>query len=237
MRSLKTLVGFVLILGLLTLGVVGLDYLGAPASLKLAFAILLAAFGLITFGVAVLARPTAGTILAGATAIIALFVAIRDTFMTTLDLLLFALVIFDVIILFILFGEIDRFERRARRAVRKAPVKQESTKTATAPVAKKTPAKKTAKTAKKSTAKKAPAKKPAPKAAATKKPAAKASKPATKSAQAVIRFVASKQREGGSFHTVNCYIAQRIPQEDRITFATREAALEKGYKPCRVCNP
>jgi hypothetical protein len=215
MRSLKTLVGFVLILGLLTLGVVGLDYLAAPIALQLAFAVLLGAFGFIAFMTAVMNRPTAGTILASAAAIIALFVAIRDTFMMTLDLILFALIIFDVIVLFVLFGDIDRFDcRRARRAARRTPVQAPSTAT---PVTAKAPA--------------SPAKKPAK--ATAKAPA----KSRSTTARTTARFVASTKREGGSFHTVNCYIAHRIPQEDRIYFATREAALKKGYKPCRVCNP
>ena len=221
MRSLKTLVGFVLILGLLTLGVVGLDYLDAPNALKLAFAILLGAFGLIAFGIAITARPSTGTILASAAAVIALFVAIRDAFMTTLDLLLFALIIFDVIVLFVLFSEIDRFERRRTRAkpapragrstpapTAKTPVQDQKPSTVKQPSAKR----KTSTTARKATGQRA---------ASTR----------------VSRYVASKKREGGSFHTVNCYIARRIPQNERIYFATREEALKKGYKPCRICNP
>ena len=217
MRSLKTLVGFVLILGLLTLGVVGLDYLGAPTALQLAFAVLLGAFGFIAFITAILSRPTAGTILASAAAIIALFVAVRDTFMTTLDLVLFALIIFDVIVLFVLFGEIDRFDRRSRSRARvqRAPVKTTGA-----------PAKAAAQPATTAKTSKPAAKKPA-------KTAAKRTKAAPRPAQ----YVASKKREGGSFHTINCYIAQRIPQSERFYFATREEALKKGYKPCRVCNP
>lgn len=235
MRSLKTLVGFVLILGLLTLGVVGLDYLNAPQALQLAFAILLAAFGLVTFVIAILGRPTAGTILSTAGAAIALFVAVRDVFSTTLDLLLFALVIFDVIVLFILFGEIDRDrERRVRilAKVRRTDVKAEKTVKAE-PTPAKAPVKKVAKApAKKATVKKAPAKKPSVKKASTKKAA-----PVKATTSVPARFVASKNREGGSFHLVNCYIAQRIDQDDRAYFPTREKALEKAHKPCRVCNP
>jgi hypothetical protein len=217
MRSLKTLVGFVLILGLLTLGVVGLDYLAAPIALQLAFAVLLGAFGFIAFMTAVMNRPTAGTILASAAAIIALFVAIRDTFMMTLDLILFALIIFDVIVLFVLFGDIDRFDRRRARVThvkRTEPVK---------PAAK--PAAKAVKPASKSVA----------------KPVAKAAPKRTKATKTPKRtpaqYVAIKDREGASFHTINCSIAQRIPQDRRVYFATREEALKKGYKPCRVCNP
>ena len=216
MRSLKTLVGFVLILGLLTLGVVGLDYLAAPAALQLAFAVLLGAFGFIAFIIAIMSRPTAGTILASAAAIIALFVAVRDVFSATLDLLLFALVIFDVIVLFVLFGEIDRFDRRSRRTPRPA---REPAKAVT-PAAK-APAQ--------------PAKK-APSQSAAKKPARTAKAPA-QPAQKRTQYVASKKREGGSFHTINCSIARRIAQNERVYFATREEALKAGYKPCRVCNP
>ena len=217
MRSLKTLVGFVLILGLLTLGVVGLDYLAAPAALQLAFAVLLGAFGFIAFIIAIMSRPTAGTILASAAAIIALFVAVRDVFSATLDLLLFALVIFDVIVLFVLFGEIDRFDRRSRRTPR--PIR-EPARAKAVPVAK-APAQ--------------PAKK-APSQSAAKKPARTTKAPA-QSAQKRTQYVASKKREGGSFHTINCSIARRIAQNERVYFATREEALKAGYKPCRVCNP
>ncbi|MFT4308766.1 MAG: Ada metal-binding domain-containing protein [Candidatus Woesearchaeota archaeon] len=219
MRSLKTLVGFVLILGLLTLGVVGLDYLAAPLALQLAFAVLLGAFGFIAFIIAIMSRPTAGTILASAAAIIALFVAVRDVFSTTLDLLLFALVIFDVIVLFVLFGEIDRFDRRSRRTPR--PVR-EPARAKAAPAAK----------ASAQPAQKAPSKAPARK-SATRKAPRKTQAPAKR----VTQFVASKKREGGSFHTINCSIARRIAQNERVYFATREEALKAGYKPCRVCNP
>lgn len=287
MRSLRTLVGFVLILGLLTLGVVGLEYLGAPLGLQLAFAVLLAAFGLITFGIAVMSRPSAGSLLAMAAAAIALFVGVRGSFAGTLDLLLFSLVIFDVIVLFVLSGEIDheRLHRHASRPVPRAPqvagsrsaqsatakapaaqtssaksakpatrssAAKSSRKTTTKRSTRSSPARSSRKSAK-SPARKAPTKKTTKRSsgtsatkksrkAPTKKTAAKRTSSRRSSAVKTVRevahrFVASRDRKGSAFHLVNCYLAQRIDEDAKAHFATREAALEAGHRPCRVCNP
>ena len=221
MRNLRTLVGFVLILGLLTLGVVGLDYLSAPATLQIAFAILLGGFGLITLITAFMSRPSAGTILAIAGAALALFIAVQEGVSGSLDLLLFALVIFDVIVLFVLFGEIDRTNKRRQTSTVRVAERAAVAAALAATEAK--PAKKATKKSSKTTAK------------ATKKSAAK--KASRTSAKKEALFVASKKTEGGKFHLVNCYIAQRIDNGDRDQFNTREKALAAGYAPCRICNP
>jgi phosphatidylserine/phosphatidylglycerophosphate/cardiolipin synthase-like enzyme len=48
-------------------------------------------------------------------------------------------------------------------------------------------------------------------------------------------YVASKNST--VFHTPDCKWAQRIKEENKIWFKTREEALDKGYKPCKVCKP
>lgn len=53
--------------------------------------------------------------------------------------------------------------------------------------------------------------------------------------QAAEGYVASKNST--VFHTPNCKWVQRIKEENKIWFSTREEALEKGYKPCKVCKP
>ena len=48
-------------------------------------------------------------------------------------------------------------------------------------------------------------------------------------------YVASKNST--VFHMPDCKWAQRIKEENKIWFTTREEALDKGYKPCKVCKP
>ena len=44
-------------------------------------------------------------------------------------------------------------------------------------------------------------------------------------------FVASK--EGKSFHLKTCPFAQNIKPKTKVVFKTKNAALNKGYKPCK----
>lgn len=44
-------------------------------------------------------------------------------------------------------------------------------------------------------------------------------------------FVASK--EGKSFHLKTCPFAQNIKPKSKVVFKTKNAALNKGYKPCK----
>lgn len=39
------------------------------------------------------------------------------------------------------------------------------------------------------------------------------------------------------FHLSTCSSVQDIQQSNRITFATRAAAVKQGYSPCKVCRP
>lgn len=48
-------------------------------------------------------------------------------------------------------------------------------------------------------------------------------------------YVASKNST--VFHYPDCKWAQRIKEENKIWFKTREEALKKGYTPCKVCKP
>ena len=48
-------------------------------------------------------------------------------------------------------------------------------------------------------------------------------------------FVASKLRK--PFHVLSCEWASRIAEESRVYFSTRQAALDAGHRPCKVCNP
>jgi len=45
-----------------------------------------------------------------------------------------------------------------------------------------------------------------------------------------ITYVASKT--GKKFHRTNCIFAKNIKPKSKITFKTKEAMLNKGYKPC-----
>ena len=48
-------------------------------------------------------------------------------------------------------------------------------------------------------------------------------------------FVGSTARD--KFHIPACRSARQIQEAHRISFETREAALEKGYAPCGSCRP
>ena len=39
------------------------------------------------------------------------------------------------------------------------------------------------------------------------------------------------------FHYPNCKWAKKIKKENKIWFKSRKEALDKGYTPCKVCNP
>ena len=42
---------------------------------------------------------------------------------------------------------------------------------------------------------------------------------------------------GYIFHKLNCRMARNIDEADRALFETREEALQRGFRPCGVCNP
>ncbi len=39
------------------------------------------------------------------------------------------------------------------------------------------------------------------------------------------------------YHLPTCKWAQKISKENLITFASKEEAAAKGYRPCKVCKP
>lgn len=48
-------------------------------------------------------------------------------------------------------------------------------------------------------------------------------------------YVASKNSE--TFHRTDCRSAAKISAENAVRYASRDAALQAGKKPCRECNP
>ena len=50
-------------------------------------------------------------------------------------------------------------------------------------------------------------------------------------------YVGSVQSSPLKFHKINCRWAAKISAANRICFASRQAALDLGYRPCKVCNP
>lgn len=40
---------------------------------------------------------------------------------------------------------------------------------------------------------------------------------------------------GGRVHLAGCVVAQRIPKDNRVSFANQQQAAKKGYLPCRLC--
>jgi len=39
------------------------------------------------------------------------------------------------------------------------------------------------------------------------------------------------------YHRPSCKWAQKIGKDNLITFASKEEAAAKGYRPCKVCKP
>ncbi len=39
------------------------------------------------------------------------------------------------------------------------------------------------------------------------------------------------------FHKPNCRTAQKISENNKVSFNTREEAISQGYEPCKVCGP
>jgi len=48
-------------------------------------------------------------------------------------------------------------------------------------------------------------------------------------------YVASSLRE--PFHRPSCRWAQRIDHANLQQFSTRQAAIDAGHRPCKVCKP
>ncbi len=48
-------------------------------------------------------------------------------------------------------------------------------------------------------------------------------------------LIASKYSD--RYHTASCKIAQNIPAQDALSFASDEEASQAGYDPCKKCHP
>ena len=57
----------------------------------------------------------------------------------------------------------------------------------------------------------------------------------TKSSSSGTKYVASSK--SGKFHTPSCEWAHKIASKNKVTFSSREDAINKGYSPCQVCCP
>lgn len=57
----------------------------------------------------------------------------------------------------------------------------------------------------------------------------------TQSSSSSTKYVASSK--SGKFHTPNCEWAHKIASKNKVTFSSREDAINKGYSPCQVCCP
>ncbi len=64
--------------------------------------------------------------------------------------------------------------------------------------------------------------------------AAPAAKPAPTPAPAATYCGSSKSNV---YHYPTCSAAKRIAASNRITFATKEEAAKRGYRPCKICKP
>lgn len=52
---------------------------------------------------------------------------------------------------------------------------------------------------------------------------------------AAPRYVASRSRE--PFHVTSCASAQKIAPANAVYYETREAAIQDGHRPCKICKP
>lgn len=50
-----------------------------------------------------------------------------------------------------------------------------------------------------------------------------------------VKVVATER--GKAFHRELCYVAQRIPKQGIVEFGSREEAMARGYRACKVCRP
>ncbi|MCR5834248.1 MAG: hypothetical protein K6G55_06335 [Selenomonadaceae bacterium] len=41
----------------------------------------------------------------------------------------------------------------------------------------------------------------------------------------------------GKFHYYDCYFAGKMNPNNRISFSTRDEAINRGYTPCKRCKP
>ena len=39
------------------------------------------------------------------------------------------------------------------------------------------------------------------------------------------------------FHYANCSSVRDMKEKNKVELSTREEAIEKGYVPCKICNP
>ena len=54
-------------------------------------------------------------------------------------------------------------------------------------------------------------------------------------ALAAPQYVASQKQ--APFHLTSCRWAKKINRENLVEFATRDAAIKAGHRPCQVCKP
>jgi len=44
-------------------------------------------------------------------------------------------------------------------------------------------------------------------------------------------------RRTGVFHRPGCRYVKMMNPENKVYFHSREEAIRKGYRPCKICNP
>ncbi len=59
----------------------------------------------------------------------------------------------------------------------------------------------------------------------------------TNNSSADIGNVYVSSTKSNKFHVVSCEWAQKISDSNKITYPSRQAALDNGKVPCSVCNP
>lgn len=57
----------------------------------------------------------------------------------------------------------------------------------------------------------------------------------TQSSSSGTTYVGSSK--SGKFHRPDCEWAHKIASKNKVTFSSREDAINKGYSPCQVCSP
>ena len=73
---------------------------------------------------------------------------------------------------------------------------------------------------------------------ATQQPAVVVEKPPVEIVQAPAENVpVVGSAKATTYHRPTCEWAQKISRRNLVTFSSAETAREKGYRPCRSCNP
>jgi len=60
---------------------------------------------------------------------------------------------------------------------------------------------------------------------------------ATKVITQKIKYVATAESADRVFHKSTCGWMNHVPLDSEIVFSTRDAAIKRGYSPCRSCKP